>query len=96
MSSGTNRPSQAMTSILSYGATYKHHLLSYLGIGSFPWTMPNLAQPRGAAGLLRGRVRDYPPPRRGGEGRVPSHVAQRTLQNWHRSHHDPSTSLVQS
>ena len=96
MSSGTNRPSWAMTPILSYGATYKHHLLSISGIGSLPWAMPNLAQPREAAGLMKGRVRDYPSPRRGGDGRVPSHVAQRTPQNWHQGHHNPSTSLALS
>ncbi len=62
MSSGANRPFRAMTPILSYGAAYKHHLLSYSGIGSLPWAMPNQAQPRGAAGLYEGRVRDYPPP----------------------------------
>lgn len=63
MSSNANRPSWAMTPILSLcGATYKHHLLSYSGIGSLPWAMPNQAQPRGAAGLYEGRVRDYPPP----------------------------------
>lgn len=52
MSSGANRPFRAMTPILSYGAAYKHHLLSYSGIGSLPWTAPSLVQSRGdAAGL---------------------------------------------
>ena len=51
MSSGANRPFRAMTPILSCGA-YKHHLLSYLGIGSLPWTAPSLVQSGGdAAGL---------------------------------------------
>ena len=83
MSSGTNRPSQAMTPILSYGATYKHHLLSYSGIGSFPWSVPNSVHPRGdATSLYRKQVRDYlPPAPRGGDGRVPSRAAQRTLQS---------------
>ena len=63
MSSSANYPPGYDFVLSLMWCIYKHHLLSYLGIGSFPWTMPSLAQPRGgAAGLYEGRVRDYPPP----------------------------------